>query len=129
MKKYFSYLLLSTVFAFSLVACEKEKDSHQLAGTIWTAKYVDEVVVLEFAGNNSVTFFRADENLNIKGSAYSGTYTLKGDNITFDLIGYNFYKWIFKTGTISGNIMKVKYDIEWYSSGERDEMEETYRKK
>lgn len=133
MKKFFSYLLLLTVFAFFLVACEKENEnnSNQLTGTTWTekSKYDDEMTVLEFSGNNTVTFFRSDDNLNVRGSLSAGTYTLIDNNITFNLIiDFHFYKQIFKTGTITGNIMNAKYDIVW-TSGERVEIKEIYRKR
>ena len=105
-------LLLATMLTFT--ACGGDNDDepqNSLNGTTWTSSYVDEVFVIEFNGKNGVTGFVADNNLNIKGDAYHGSYTRNGDNLTFNnFYIMNFYKFVFKKATINGSTMTVDYE-------------------
>lgn len=107
-------LLLATILTFS--ACSDDDDPvHNVVGTTWSASYADELFVIEFESNNKVSGFRADANGNIKGSVYSGTYSINGDKITLnDFFIVIFYRFYFTSGTISGNNMTLNY---WWEMG------------
>lgn len=132
MKKVFSLmLLLATMLTFTACSGDDDEPENSLSGTTWTSSYVDEIFVFEFSGKNEVTGFMADENLNIKGKAYHGTYSRDGNNILFnDFYIMNYYKYVFSKAVISGTTMEVNYHWVYSFSGENsDETSRTFRKR
>ena len=124
--------LVAAIGCLVFTGCSKDDDSNanSLSGTTWTTTYVDELWVIEFNGNNGVTAFRADANLNIKGSAHSGTYSKRDNSITFqNLYISDFYKYEFMNATVNGNTMTVNYQYTYHSSGEVSKSTKTFHKR
>lgn len=106
-------LMISALFAFA--ACggdEQNEPNDSLAGTIWTKAYNGELLVLEFADGSNVEFYGADQNLNIFGKTYRGTYTKSGDVVAFNLTGSHYIQIKFKRGFINGNSMDIDCDVD-----------------
>ena len=136
MKKILFILPLIAIVVFTFSSCKNDDEpNNSLKGTMWTSSYNDDIIVLEFTGSNSVEFYGADQNMNQKGNTYYGTYNLNGNNVTFQLKGAYYTGYDFKTGSITGNSMKVEYDYRLISVGESSNDEypysgsKTFRKK
>ena len=97
-----------------LAGCQKE-DSASLVGTKWTYEFNDSPYVLEFTSEADVRTYEVDNNYNFKASLAEGNYNYDSGQITFSgnigvinaamIILY--YRYYFKTATISGDVMKV----------------------
>lgn len=128
-------ILLFALLSTLLVGCKKEDDTKQssLAGTKWTQTYVDDLMVLEFTSDNGVALYWADKNLNIDGRAYTGTYSLKGNIISFKLSGWHYAKYVIDNATINGGFMTVNsrwsYKESDVDNGGGVESTDTYIKK
>lgn len=136
MKKSLFILPLITIVALTFSSCKNDDEpNNSLKGSVWTSSYNDDIIVLEFTGNNSVEFYGADQNLNPKGDTYSGSYTLNGNDVTFNLKAAYYTAYDFKKGTISGNSMKVDYNYRGVifgdasNAGYPDSGSTTFRKK
>lgn len=113
MKKVFSLmLLLATMLTFAACGGDDDKDEpkNSLKGTVWTSTYTDNVIVLDFTGENTVEFYGADMNLNQSGKTYYGTYTQSGNDVKFSLECAWYEKMVMKSAVINGNSMEVTYD-------------------
>lgn len=122
-------LLLATLFTFTACSSDDDEQKNGLNGTIWTSIYGDAVWVLEFTGRNTVEFYTADNNLNIDGDTYQGTYSVNNNAIKFNLQGAYYQKLTFKKGEISGNSMKVEYDYTPLFSEKTFSTDCTFRKR
>lgn len=97
-----------------LAGCQKE-DSVSLVGTKWTYEFNDSPYVLEFTSETDVRTYEADNNYNFKASLAEGNYNYDSGKITFSgnigvinaALIILYYRYYFKTATISGDIMKV----------------------
>lgn len=128
MKKVFSLmLLLATMLTFT--ACgddDKDEPKQSLAGTSWSASYVDELFIIEFESDSKVSGFRADANGNIKGDVYYGTYSVNNGKITLNNFSIvNFYRFYFTDGTVSGNNMVLNYWWEMGAPGDKKRFDDT----
>lgn len=129
MKKLITLMMLFTsMLAFTACGGDDDKDepSTGLAGTSWSASYVDELFVIEFESNSKVSGFRADANGNIKGDVYYGTYSVNGNKISlknFSIV--NFYEFHFTDGSVSGNNMVLNYWWEMGKPGDKKRFDDT----
>lgn len=133
MKKLFSLMLLLAMI-FTVTACggdDKDEPSSSLSGTTWTATFRSkDVWVLDFTSKTSVTAFRSDANLNIKGDAVVGNYSISGSNLVFTNTSItDFYKYVIEKATLSGESMIVTFHASYYTGGESDSETMTFRKK
>lgn len=91
--------------------------SNSLAGTTWTAPYVDNLMVLKFTSNTQCEAYFADNNMNYQNGATQGTYSITGNNVTFN--GIHLVRvgahYLLHTGVVSGNFMTTTGE-EYYSN-------------
>ena len=107
-------LVLASVACLSLTSCNKNKDKKNdpLRSTTWTAYDQDDLMVLKFELGTLSTFYIGDNNLQRKGEVGSSAYTLKDSKIVFNNLNgaYDTKQFHFKSGTLDGDAMTVRYD-------------------
>lgn len=95
-----------------LAGCSKEDI---LVGSKWSYEFNSSTYLLEFTSDTDVRTYEVDNNYNYKASLTEGKYHYNNGHITF---GENFgvarsaliilyYRYYFKTASISGDIMNI----------------------
>ena len=114
MKVKFILLVLASVACLTLTSCNKNKDKKNvpLRSTTWTAYDQDDMMVLKFELGTLSTFYIGDNNLQRKGEVGSSAYTLNDSKIVFNNLNgsYDNKQFHFKSGTLDGDAMTVRYD-------------------
>ena len=107
-------LVLAAVACLFLTSCNKNKDKKNdpLRSTTWTAYDQDDLMVLKFELGTLSTFYIGDNNLQRKGDVGSSAYTLTDSKIVFNNLNgaYDNKQFHFKSGTLDGDAMTIRYD-------------------
>lgn len=85
---------------------------NSLSGTEWVTKYADDYLIIKFTSDSKVEGYFADSNFVMDGRLSSGTYTIDGNQVTFNnfIIKYmGSFEYRYTNATISGSAMTVTY--------------------
>lgn len=113
MKKFLCMTLLLTAMFLTFSACSSDDDEkNSLSGTEWVTKYADDYLIIKFTSDSKVEGYFADSNFVMDGRLSSGTYTIDGNQVTFNnfIIKYmGSFEYKYTNATISGSAMTVTY--------------------
>ena len=136
MKRTFILLSLAFLTVLTAVSCkDKNKENDPLRSTTWSAYDGDNLMVLKFDLGTIATFYIGNSNLERVGAASVSPYTLTDNTrISFtDLNGsYENERYRFKTGTLDGDAMEIRYDRWTFAGGhdgEKEHKQAVFRKK
>ena len=115
MKKFLSMTLLLTAMFLTFSACSSDDDEkNSLSGTEWVTKYADDYLIIKFTSDSKVEGYFADSNFVMDGRLSSGTYTIDGNQVTFNnfIIKYmGSFEYRYTNATISGSAMTVTSSV------------------
>ena len=113
MKKFLCMTLLLTAMFLTFSACSSDDDEkNSLSGTEWVTKYADDYLIIKFTSDSKVEGYFAVSNFVMDGRLSSGTYTIDGNQVTFNnfIIKYmGSFEYRYTNATISGSAMTVTY--------------------
>lgn len=114
MKKLLSMLLFMTAMIFTLSACSSDDDeTDSLSGTEWVTKFADDhYIIIKFTSDSNVDGYFTDTNFVTVGRISSGTYSMKGNQVTFNNFIIKYYGiagYKYESAQISGSAMTTTY--------------------
>lgn len=130
-------ILLMCIAIISFCACSKtEEDTTNtdniLCGTTWTrtTSGSNQMTVLCFSSNTQCEAYYADLQGNYLNGSTHGTYSLNGNNITFNNLALTYtITDRFKSGTISGNLLTTENEVQYNTGGSTFSHTYTWSKK